>query len=79
MSKHQIRSGDGRWAGRRGVGRLNPHRETKIQGKNGDMERGKTEKVTEEEEIIGAKTEAARQSRAVPPATKQSEQSSTWT
>ena len=24
LSKHQIRSGDGRWEGRRGVGRLNP-------------------------------------------------------
>ena len=44
VSKHQIRPGDGRWAGRRGVGRLNPRRETKIQGKNGDRERGEIEK-----------------------------------
>ena len=44
MSKHQIRSGDGRWAGRRAVGRLNPRRETKIQGMNGDRERGEVEK-----------------------------------
>ena len=43
VSKHQIRPGDGRWTGRRGVGRLNPHRENKIQGKNGDRGRGKTE------------------------------------
>ena len=39
MSKHQIRSGDGRWEGRRGVGRLDPRRETKTKGKNGDRER----------------------------------------
>ena len=44
VSKHQIRSGDGRWAGRRGVGLLNPYRETKIQGKNGDRGRGEIEK-----------------------------------
>ena len=46
MSKHQIRSGDGRWVGRRGVGRLNLRHETKTQGKNGDRERGIREKVT---------------------------------
>ena len=51
VSKHQIRPGDGRWTGRRGVGRLNPRRENKIQGKNGDRERGKIEKVTEEKKI----------------------------
>ena len=44
VSKHQIRSGDGRWAGRRGVARLNPRRENKLQGKNGDRERGKKKK-----------------------------------
>ena len=44
MSKHQIRPGDGRWTGRRGVGRLNPRRENKIQGNNGDRERGEIEK-----------------------------------
>ena len=43
-SKHHIRFGDGKWAGRRGVGRLNPRRETKIQGKNRDRERGIREK-----------------------------------
>ena len=41
VSKHQIRPGDGRWTGRRGVGRLNPRRESKIQGKNGDREERK--------------------------------------
>ena len=40
VSKHQIRSGDRRWVGRRGVGRLNPRRENKLQGKNGDREKG---------------------------------------
>ena len=44
VSKHQIRPGDGRWTRRRRVGRLNPRRENKIQGKNGDRERGKTKK-----------------------------------
>ena len=51
VSKHQIRPGDGRWTGRPGVGRLNPRCENRIQGKNGDRERGKNEKVTEEENI----------------------------
>ena len=37
-------AGDGRWTGRRGVGRLNPRRENKCQGKNGDRERGKIKK-----------------------------------
>ena len=36
VSKHQIRSGDGRWEERRGVGRLNPRRKTKTKGRNGD-------------------------------------------
>ena len=45
VSKHQIRPGDGRWMGRREVGRLNPRREDKIQGKNGDREGGKNKKV----------------------------------
>ena len=44
VSKHQVRPGDGRWTGRREVGRLNPRRESKIQGKNGDKERGRMEK-----------------------------------
>ena len=51
-SKHQIRSGDGGWAGRRGVGRLNPRREAKIQGKNGDRERGIKEKATERRNVL---------------------------
>ena len=36
-------SGNGRWAGRREVGRLNPRRETKIQGVNGEVSEGKTD------------------------------------
>ena len=51
-SKHQIRPGDGRWAGRRGVGRLNQRRENKTQDNNGDRERGKIEKVTERRKIL---------------------------
>ena len=37
VSKHQIRSENMRWVGRRGVGRLNPRRETKIQGANREV------------------------------------------
>ena len=37
MSKHQIRSGNGRWAGRRGVGQLNPRREAKIEEANREV------------------------------------------
>ena len=44
VSKHQIRPGDGRWEGRRGVGRLNPRRETKTKGRNGDREKEMKEK-----------------------------------
>ena len=55
MSKHQIRPGDGRWTGRRGVGRLNPRREIKIQGKNGDRERGTIEKIAERRKILARK------------------------
>ena len=44
MSKHQIGPGDGRLTGRRGVGRLSPRRETKIQGKNGEREGGELKK-----------------------------------
>ena len=43
VSKHQIHPGDGRWTGRRRMERLSPRRESKIQGKNGDRERGKIE------------------------------------
>ena len=42
VSKHQIHSGNGRWAGRRGAGRLNPCRETKIQGANREVSEGKS-------------------------------------
>ena len=55
VSKHQIRPGDGRWAGRRGVGRLNPRRESKLQGKNGDKEREEVEKVTERRKMLARK------------------------
>ena len=55
MSKHQIHSGHERWAGRRGVGRLNPRREIKIQGKNRDRERGKVEKVTKRRKLLARK------------------------
>ena len=44
VSKHHIRFGNGGWAERRGGGRLDPRGENKIQGKNGDRERGKIEK-----------------------------------
>ena len=53
MSKHQIRPGDGRWTGRRGVGRLDPRREKEIQGKNGDRERGKMEKAMANAKAVG--------------------------
>ena len=43
VSKHHIRSGNGRWAGRREVGRLNPRRGTKIQGTNREISEGKTD------------------------------------
>ena len=49
VSKHRIRSGDGRWEERRGVGRLNPLRETKTKGRNGDREREMKERVTDGE------------------------------
>ena len=46
MSKYQIRSGNARWVGRREVGRLNPRRETKIQGANREVSEGKTDVAT---------------------------------
>ena len=55
VSKHQIHPGDGRWTGRREVGRLNPRRENKIQGKNGDREGGKYEKVAKKRKSFGRK------------------------
>ena len=55
VSKHQIRSGDGRWVGRRWVRRLNPRRETKIKGKNGDREREMKQKVTNKRKVLKRK------------------------
>ena len=55
VSKHQIRSGDGRWEGRRGVGRLNPRRETKTKGRNGDREREMREDVTNRRKFLARK------------------------
>ena len=55
MSKDQIRSGDGRWKGRRGVGRLNPRRETKTKGRNGDREREMREKVKNRRKALARK------------------------
>ena len=55
VSKHQLRPGDGRWTGRRGVGRLNPRGESKTQGKNGDRKGGKIEKVAERMKILARK------------------------
>ena len=54
VSKHQIRSGDGRWEERRGVGRLNPRRETKTKGRNGDRER-KMKEVTDRRTFLARK------------------------
>ena len=55
MSKHQIHSGGGRWEGRRGVGRLNPRRETKTKGRNGDRERKMKEEVTNRRQFLARK------------------------
>ena len=55
VSKHQIRPGDGRWEGRRGVGRLNPRRETKTKGRNGDREREMKEEVTDRRKFLARK------------------------
>ena len=52
VSKHKIRSGDGRWEGRRGVGRLNPSRETKTKDRNGDREREMREEVTNRRKVL---------------------------
>ena len=55
-SKHQIRSGNESWAGRGEAGRLKPSRETKIQGENGDRERGiREEEVTEKRKFLARK------------------------
>ena len=55
VSKHQIRSGDGRWEGRRGVGRLNLRRETKRKGRDGDRERETREEVTNRRNVLARK------------------------
>ena len=55
VSKHQIRSGGGRWERRRGVGRLNPRRETKTKGRNGDREREMREEVTYRRKFLARK------------------------
>ena len=54
-SKHQIRSRDGIWEGRRGVGRLNPRHETKTKGRNGDREREMREEVTNRRKVFTRK------------------------
>ena len=55
VSKRQIRFGDERWKGRRGVGRLNPRRETKTKGRNGDRERKMREEVTNRRKFLARK------------------------
>ena len=55
VSKDQIRSGDGRWKGRRGVGRLNPRRETKTKGRDGDSEREMREEVKNRRKALARK------------------------
>ena len=55
VSKHQIHPGDGRWEGRRGVGRLNPRRETKTRGRNGDREMKMIEEVTNRRKFLARK------------------------
>ena len=55
VSKHNIRPGDGRWEGRRGVGRLNPRRETKTKGRNGDREEEMKEEVTDRRKFLARK------------------------
>ena len=55
VSKHQISSEDGRWEGRRGVRRLNPRRETKTKGRNGDRERQIREEVTTRRKVLARK------------------------
>ena len=56
VSKHQIRSGDGRWEERRGVGWLNPRRKTKTKGRNGDSrEREMKEEVKNMRKFLARK------------------------
>ena len=55
MSKHQICARGGRWEGRRGVGRLNPRRETKTKGRNEGREREMREEVTNRRKVFARK------------------------
>ena len=55
VSKHQIRFGDGRWEGRRGVGRLNPRRKTKTKNRNRDREREMREEITKRRKVLARK------------------------
>ena len=55
VSKHQLQSGNGRWAGQRGVGGLNLGCETKIQGNNGVRERGRGYEVAERRKLLACK------------------------
>ena len=55
VSMDQIRSGDGRWKGRRGVGRLNPRCETKTKGRNGDREREMRKEVKNRRKALARK------------------------
>ena len=52
MSKHRIRPGNGRWTGRREVGRLNPRRDIKIKSKSGDRERQMKQKVANKRKFL---------------------------
>ena len=65
MSKHQIRSGVTRGAMAEPTSRDQNTKQERGQGK------GKNRKIIREIEINGAQTEAARQSRAASPATRQ--------
>ena len=47
--------GDGRWEGRRGVGRLNPRRETNTKGRNGDRGREMREEATNRRNVLARK------------------------
>ena len=55
VSKHHIRSRDGKWEGRRGLRRLNPRRETKTKGRNGDRERKMREEVKNRRKFLARK------------------------
>ena len=73
MSKHQTRSGDRTWVGRREVGRLNPRHETKIKGNTRDREREMEGKVTNRRKVLARKRR--RRSRVERRLLRQSERS----